>query len=196
MTVSPTNRRWIMAAVLAIPLGLAAIPLGARLFDRRAPSEPSASALGVLPSFCDAKRKPAQLDFTVKDMNGRDVRMSDYKGSVILVNFWATWCGPCKHEIPAFVDLYNAYKGKGFVVLGISTDDTPEQLKKFAQQMNMSYPVLVGSNRDDIIDDAYGPMWGIPVSFLIAKDGTICHKYMGLVTKEQLERELKALLAI
>jgi cytochrome c biogenesis protein CcmG/thiol:disulfide interchange protein DsbE len=196
MTASPLRNRWILAAVLALPLGLAAIPLGARLFDRGAATDAAAPPPGGLPSFCDGKQKPAQLGFTVRDMNGRDVRMSDYKGKVILVNFWATWCGPCKHEIPAFVDLFNAYKDKGFVVLGISTDDTPEQLKKFAQQMKMSYPVLVGSDREDIIDDAYGPMWGIPVSFLIAKDGTICHKYMGLVTKEQLERELKALLAI
>jgi cytochrome c biogenesis protein CcmG/thiol:disulfide interchange protein DsbE len=196
MSSSPKRNRWLLAAALAVPLGFAAIPLGARLFDRGHAVETATLPPGAAPAFCDAKRKPAPLDFTVKDMNGRDVRLSDYKGQVILVNFWATWCGPCKHEIPAFVELYNAYKDKGFAVLGISTDDTPEQLKKFAQQMKMTYPVLVGSNRSDIIDDAYGPMWGIPVSFLIMKDGSICHKYMGLVTKEQLERELKALLAI
>lgn len=196
MTTTPTRRRWLLAAALAIPLGFAAIPFGARLFEQASGVDAAPLPAGAAPSFCDAKKKPANLGFTVKDMNGRDVRLSDYKGKVILLNFWATWCGPCKHEIPAFVELYDAYKDKGFVVLGISTDDTPEQLKKFAQQMKMSYPVLVGSDRSDITDEAYGPMWGIPVSFLIMKDGTICHKYMGLVTKQQLERELKALLAI
>jgi peroxiredoxin len=129
-------------------------------------------------------------------MNGRDVKLSDFKGKVVLLNFWATWCGPCKVEIPGFVELYDAYKDKGFAVLGISTDDSPEQLRTFAKQMKMTYPVLVGSDRTDITDDAYGPMWGIPVSFLIAKDGTICHRYMGLATKEQLERELNVLLGL
>ena len=114
----------------------------------------------------------------------------------VIVDFWATWCGPCKVEIPGFVALYNGYKDKGFVVLGVSTDDSAEQLRKFARQMNMTYPVLVGSDRTDITDDAYGPMWGIPVSFLIAKDGTICHRYMGLATKDQLERELNVLLGL
>lgn len=193
---TPTRTRWLLAAALAVLLGFAAIPLGARLFDRTEPNGAAALPAGAAPSFCDAKRKAAPLAFTVKDMHGRDVRMSDYKGKVILLNFWATWCGPCKHEIPGFVEMYDAYRDKGFVVLGISTDDTPEQLKKFAQQMKMNYPVLVGSDRSDITDAAYGPMWGIPVSFLVAKDGTICRRYMGLVTKEQLERELKALLAI
>jgi cytochrome c biogenesis protein CcmG/thiol:disulfide interchange protein DsbE len=196
MNRSEKRRRWLLAAALALPLGFAAIPFGAHLFERAASADAPALPPGAAPSFCDGKKKPANLGFTVKDMNGGNVRMSDYKGQVILLNFWATWCGPCKHEIPAFVELYNAYKDKGFVVLGLSTDDKPEQLKKFAQQMNMTYPVLVGSDRSDIIDEAYGPMWGIPVSFLIMKDGTICHKFMGLVTKEQLERELKALLAI
>jgi cytochrome c biogenesis protein CcmG/thiol:disulfide interchange protein DsbE len=155
-------------------------------------------ALAAYDEYADeeAEGKRAPLNFTVKDMNGASINFASYRGKIILLNFWATWCGPCKHEIPAFVELYNAYKDKGFVVLGLSTDDKPEQLKKFAQQMNMTYPVLVGSDRSDIIDEAYGPMWGIPVSFLIMKDGTICHKFMGLVTKEQLERELKALLAI
>lgn len=192
---SPSRTRWLLAAVLAVPLGFAAIPFGLDLFERASAADASLPA-GAAPSFCDGKNKPANLGFTVKDMNGRDVRLSDYKGKVILLNFWATWCGPCKHEIPAFVELYNAYKDQGFVVLGISTDDTPAQLKKFAQQMKMTYPVLVGNDRSDITDEAYGPMWGIPVSFLIMKDGTICHKYMGLVTKEQLERELKALLPL
>jgi cytochrome c biogenesis protein CcmG/thiol:disulfide interchange protein DsbE len=196
MSSAPSRKRWLLAAALALPLGFAAIPFGARLFERTNAADSPAPPAGAVPAFCDAKRKPAQLDFTVRDMHGRDVRMADFKGRVLLVNFWATWCGPCKHEIPAFVELYNAYKDKGFAVLGISTDDTPEQLKQFAKQMNMTYPVLVGSDREDIIDEAYGPMWGIPVSFLIMKDGTICHRYMGLVTKEQLERELKALLAI
>ena len=185
--------RWLIAAALAVPLALAVIPAGVRMFDRGDASSSGASA-GIVPSFCDAKQKPANLAFTVKDMHGKDVRLADYRGKVILLNFWATWCGPCKVEIPGFVELYNAYKDRGFVVLGISTDDSPEQLRKFSRDMRITYPVLVGSDRTDITDDAYGPMWGIPVSFLIGKDGAICKRYLGLATKPQLERELTTLL--
>jgi peroxiredoxin len=194
MTSFMSGPKWFVAAGLAALLGFAAIPAGVSLFGRSETPEAGAAPGAVVPSFCDGKQKPANLGFTVKDMSGRDVKLSDYKGKVILLNFWATWCGPCKIEIPGFVELYNGYKDRGFVVLGISTDDSPEQLRKFAREMNITYPVLVGSDRTDITDDAYGPMWGIPVSFLIGKDGTICHRYMGLATKEQLERELNVLL--
>lgn len=146
-----------------------------------------------LKSVSERKATP---DFALKDATGATVKLSSYKGKVVLLNFWATWCGPCKLEIPGFVELYNGYKNKGFVVLGVSTDDSPEQLRKFAREMNVTYPVLVGSDRSDITDDAYGPMWGIPVSFLIAKDGSICHRYMGLAMKDQLERELNVLLGM
>jgi peroxiredoxin len=196
MTSFMSGPRWLLAAALALLLGFAAIPAGVRLFARPDAPPDTASTGGVVPSFCDGKQKPANLGFTIKDMNGRNVKLSDFKGKVVLLNFWATWCGPCKVEIPGFVQLYNAYKDKGFVVLGISTDDSPEQLRKFSQQMAITYPVLVGSDRSDITDDAYGPMWGIPVSFLIAKDGSICHRYMGLAVKEQLERELNVLLGL
>jgi peroxiredoxin len=196
MTTFMTGPRWVIAGALAVLLGFAAIPAGVSLFARPDAEGTAPRPGGVVASFCDGKQKPAKLNFTVKDMHGRDVKLSDYKGKVILLNFWATWCGPCKVEIPGFVELYNGYKDKGFVVLGVSTDDSPDQLRTFAKQMNISYPVLVGSDRTDITDDAYGPMWGIPVSFLIGKDGTICHRYMGLATKEQLERELNVLLGM
>jgi peroxiredoxin len=188
--------KWLLAAGLAVLLGLAAIPAGVRLLARPDRTEKTSAPAGVIPSFCDGKQKPANLAFTVKDMNGQNVKLSAYKGKVILLNFWATWCGPCKVEIPGFVELYNGYKDRGFVVLGVSTDDSPEQLRKFAREMNITYPILVGSDRSDITDDAYGPMWGIPVSFLIAKDGSICHRYMGLAMKDQLERELNVLLGL
>ncbi|HXH05877.1 MAG TPA: TlpA disulfide reductase family protein, partial [Vicinamibacterales bacterium] len=154
------------------------------------------SAAPALPDFCDAKPRPARLDFTVKDMHGRSVRLSDYKGKVVLLNFWATWCGPCKVEIPALVDVYTRYRDKGLAVVGISVDDSPEQLRRFAQDYKMNYPVLVGRDREDIVDEAYGPNWAIPVSFLISRDGRICRKHMGPLTKDQLERQVTALLGV
>jgi peroxiredoxin len=185
--------RWALAAVLAALLALAALPAGLRLF-RSSDTPVDAASLSARPTFCDANAKPANMNFTVKDMTGKSVKLSDYKGKVVLLNFWATWCGPCKVEIPGFVALQDEFKNKGFTVIGISTDDAPEDLRKFAAEFKMNYPVLVGRDRGDITDDAYGPMWGIPISFLIGKDGTVCRKIMGFASKEQLEQQLKEML--
>ena len=144
-------------------------------------------------AVCDSKGKVANLNFTLKDMNGKDVALSWYKGDVILLDFWATWCGPCKIEIPGFVDLYARYEPRGFVVLGVSIDDTIAKLKPFATQFKMNYPVLVGLGRDDL-QDAFGPLLGYPTSFLISRDGKICTQHTGLVPKEQFEREIQTLL--
>ena len=157
--MTPMLLRWAAAAAGAVALAFVAIP-------------PVGETSGVAsPAFCDGKKKPASLGFTLKDMHGKDVRLSDFKGKVILLNFWATWCGPCKYEIPAFVELQAKYKDQGFLVLGVSTDDPPDKLRAFATQYKMNYPVLQGRDRTDFVDDAWGPMWGIPVSFFIDCNG-------------------------
>jgi len=185
------TRRWILAAVAALGLAFATLPFVP------ACSRTSSSATGKAATSstgkCDAKAKPANLDFTLKDMNGRDVRLADYKGKVVLLNFWATWCGPCKYEIPMFVEIQDKYRDKGVAFLGLSVDDEPEKLRPFAAQYNINYPLLVGLGRDDV-QEAFGPMWGIPVTFMISRDGLICRRQMGIATKEQLEREIRELL--
>ena len=88
---------------------------------------------------CDAHAKPANLNFTFKDLQGKSVTLSDYKGKVVLLDFWATWCPPCRKEIPGFVELYNTYKSRGLVVIGVSMDDaedTPD-VKRFAAQLKI-----------------------------------------------------------
>ena len=145
----------------------------------------------------DAKAagKAAPLDFTLKDMNGVDVKLASFKGKPIVVNFWATWCGPCRAEIPSLVELNTQYsaEGKDVVILGISVDDPIEKLKPYATQMKMNYPVLVGNGRDDV-QDAFGPLWGIPVTVFIDREGRIAKKHSGIASKEQFEQEIKALL--
>ena len=145
----------------------------------------------------DAKAagKAAPLAFTLKDMNGVDVKLAAFKGKPIVLNFWATWCGPCRAEIPSLVELNTQYgkEGKDVVILGISVDDPVEKLKPYATQMKMNYPVLVGAGREDV-QDAFGPLWGIPVTVFIDRDGKIAKKHSGIASKEQFEQEIKALL--
>ena len=140
----------------------------------------------------DKDRKPAP-DFTLKDADGKVVKLSDFKGKVVLLDFWATWCGPCKIEIPWFIEFQNKYGKDGLQVVGVSTDDTRAKLKPYVAQMKMNYTVLQGLDRDDI-QDAYGPLFGIPVTILISRDGKVCAKHVGLSSKDAFEREIKSLL--
>jgi thiol-disulfide isomerase/thioredoxin len=182
-----TTSRWIAMTATAAALSLFTIPLwheGEELVTE----EVQAAADGA----CDAKAKPAPLNYTIKDMNDVDVKLASFKGKVILLNFWATWCGPCKAEIPGFVELQKQY-ANDLVVLGISVDDTVDQIKPYAAKYKINYPMLVGLGRDDV-QEAYGPLYGIPVSFIIGRDGRICKKHMGIAPKAQFEREIKALI--
>jgi thiol-disulfide isomerase/thioredoxin len=142
---------------------------------------------------CPADAKPANLDFTMKDITGKDVALSSYKGKVILLDFWATWCGPCKLEIPWFAEFYQKYGAQGLQVIGISVDDTPDKLEPYVRDMKMNYVVLQGLGHDDV-QDAFGPMLGIPVTVMISRDGKICATHMGIAGKDAFEREIKALL--
>jgi cytochrome c biogenesis protein CcmG/thiol:disulfide interchange protein DsbE len=187
--------RWIIAAVGAIGVGVltASALLGP---SRHAPRPEETNAVsGANPEGaaggCQAKR--ANLDFTVKDMHGAKVRLADYKGKVILVNFWATWCAPCKVEIPAFIELYDQYKDKGLVVLGVSGDDDAETLRTFANEWKINYPMLIGRDEEKLFD-AYGPIYGYPTSVIVGRDGAVCGRHVGPATKEEFEREIKALL--
>lgn len=140
---------------------------------------------------CMPDAKPA-TDFTLPSIEGKQVSLSAFKGKVVLLNFWATWCGPCKAEIPAFVELQTQYKND-LVVLGLSVDDPADKARAFAAQYKVNYPMVLGLGRDDI-QDAYGPIYGIPASFLISRDGKVCKRHLGIAPKSQFEREIKALL--
>ena len=178
--------RWAVAAVSALALALLtmSVPLEWPFHRRDAVTRAGA---------CPADAKPANLNFTLKDMNNRDVSLADFSGKVILLDFWATWCGPCKVEIPWFAEFQEKYGPAGLQVVGISVDDTHEQLVPFVTQLKMNYVVLQGLGHDDV-QDAYGPMWGIPVTTLISRDGKICAKHLGMSAKDVIEDEIKSLL--
>jgi thiol-disulfide isomerase/thioredoxin len=153
-----------------------------------------ATATGSDPDDGKSAGKPAPLQFTLKDMNGVDVKLSSFKGKVILLNFWATWCGPCRAEIPSLIELQKQYPND-LVVLGFSVDDPVDKLKPYAKEFQINYPILVGLGREDV-QEAYGPLWGIPVSVIIAPDGTIQKKHSGIASKEQFEREIRTALGV
>jgi thiol-disulfide isomerase/thioredoxin len=154
---------------------------------------PTAEASDSAPLVCPADAKPARFDFTMNDASGRPVTLSQYKGKVILLDFWATWCGPCKVEIPGFVEFQAKYAKAGLQVLGVSVDDKPEQLLPYIKQFKMNYPVLQGLGHDDV-QDAYGPLVGIPTTVLISRDGKVCATHAGFAARETFEAEIKALL--
>jgi len=144
---------------------------------------------------CGSDAKVANFNFTVKDINGKPVDLNAYKGNVVLLDFWATWCPPCRKEIPGFVNLYDKYKSQGFVVLGVSVDDADftSDVKKFIKQYKMNYPVLMGHDREDL-KKAFAPMPGFPTTFVISRDGKVCLRHTGFMPLEQFEAKIKALL--
>lgn len=151
------------------------------------------------PAGTDAAEAPAiaKLDYTLKDMDGKDVRLADYKGRPLLLNFWATYCGPCKTEIPIFVELVEKYKDQKLAIIGVSIDDSVEDLRPFAAEYKMNYPVLVGLGHDDLMEQ-YEAGFLIPITWFIKPDGTIHLKHPGGPPppdpKAWLEREIQALL--
>ena len=198
-TPKNSNMRMIAVAVTAVALLAIAIPFVWQPHVDATPAAqatvtPAAShiAAGAETPACMANAKPANWDFKLKDLDGKEVQLASFKGKVVLLNFWATWCGPCKAEIPGFVELQDKYRDQ-LTIIGYSVDDTAVLAKKYAAEYKMNYPILLGEGREDV-QDAYGPIWGIPASFLIDKNGNVCRKHMGIAPKAVFEKEIVALL--
>jgi peroxiredoxin len=134
----------------------------------------------------------AASDFTLTDARGATAKLSDYKGRVVLLNFWATWCGPCKIEIPWFIEFEKIYKDRGFAVLGISMDDDGwKAVKPFIEQKAVNYRVMVG---DDNVARLYGGVESLPSTFLIDREGKVASTHVGLATRSDYETEILRLL--
>jgi len=128
--------------------------------------------------------------FTLTNLDGKSVSLSDFRGKVVVLDFWATWCPPCRREIPDFIDLQKEYGSQGVQVVGIALDE-PDKVQAFARQNGMNYPVLLGS---DEISMRYGGIEGIPTTFIIDKSGKIVNRFEGFRPRQVFETEIKKLL--
>jgi thiol-disulfide isomerase/thioredoxin len=188
----PASRKALAIAFVSVVAALALVWLAPSIDPHEDPPAGSASVNHGDPEDGEAVGKPAPMHYTLKDMNGVDVKLDAFKGKVVVVNFWATWCGPCKAEIPDLVALQADYKND-LVVLGISVDDKAEDMKPYAAEYKINYPLLVGNGRQDV-QDAFGPLYGVPVSVIVGRDGKIARKHSGIASREQFEAEIKELL--
>ena len=131
-------------------------------------------------------------EFTLKTLEGKTVKLADYRGQAVLVNFWATWCHPCKIEMPWFVELQKHYGPQGFQVLGIAMDDaSPEDIGKFAKEMGVNYPVLLGT---ESVGNEYGGVQFLPTTYFVDREGKIVSRIYGLKSRSDIEDDVKTAL--
>lgn len=178
------KRNLVILAVIAVVV--AAMLYSGRFLSHR----PANNAL--IGSAEQIKGKAAP-DFELVDLNGKTVKLSDYRGKAVLLNFWATWCEPCKVEMPWFADLQQRYGGDGLQVVGIAMDDAGhDTIAKFAQDMKVNYTVLLGKNATS---DAYGGVEFLPTTFFIDRKGNIQERVFGLADRKEIEANVKKALA-
>ncbi len=167
----------LAAATVAVSLGLMSCS-----------GTSTADAASVRPK----KERKVAPSFKLKDADGKIVQLSDYKGKTVLLNYWATWCGPCKVEIPWFVEFEQKFKDKGFAVLGVAMDEEGwEVVKPYITDKKVNYRVVVG---DDSTAQLYGGVDSLPTTFLIDREGKIAGVHVGLVSKSEYEKDILALL--
>lgn len=153
------------------------------------PQTPGATISG---SNNNVKGRPAP-DFQLVDLEGRNVRLADLRGKAVLLNFWATWCPPCKIEMPWFVDLQKQYGPQGLQVVGVAMDEgnAHDAVAKFAKEMGLNYTVLLGNDK---VADQYGGVDALPTTFYIGRDGKIVTRVFGLVSHKEIEDNVRAAL--
>jgi peroxiredoxin len=174
--------RAAMAAVLAIVMLAGSVHAAAP--DLGTPA-------GASRAIDELKGKPAPV-FTLRSLDGPTVRLADYKGKVVLLNFWATWCAPCRVEMPMLAELHARYRSQGFEVIGISMDDGGQEaeIAKFVATKGVKYPILLNDGK---VGDAYAGARFLPQTFLIDRSGKIVDGFLGLREKAQLAREIESL---
>ena len=176
MQITPLVRNpFILAAALVGAVGL---------FQLATPSANLQGATTEAP-------KPAPA-WELKDVEGKAIKSTSYLGKVVLLDFWATWCPPCREEIPSFIALQKKYEKQGLVVIGVSMDqEGPSIVKPFIKKNGINYPVVMGNDK---LADAYGGIEGIPTTFVIDRQGRIVAKHVGLTEKAMFEKAIQPLL--
>ena len=139
----------------------------------------------------DGERKPAP-NFTLTDEAGKAVKLSDFKGKVVLLNFWATWCGPCKVEIPWFIEFHNNYHDRDLVILGVSFDDDGwKSVKPYVTDKKINYRIMIGN---DDVAKLYGGLDSLPTTLMIDRAGNVAATHVGLISKSDYKSEIESLL--
>ncbi len=153
------------------------------------------SAIAVVFMFTGLSRNTTVSkapNFSLKTSDGKVVKLSDLKGKTVVLNFWATWCGPCRAEIPGFIDVYNKYKSKGLEIVGISLDQGGwSDVNPFVKEYNITYPVVLGN---DDLARRYGNIEAIPTTFIVDKKGMIAKQHVGYMKEADFETLVKDLL--
>jgi peroxiredoxin len=139
-----------------------------------------------------SQTRPKAPNFRLKSSTGKIIELSKLRGKVVVVNFWATWCGPCRAEVPGFLEVYNNYKSKGLEIIGVSLDETGwDVVMPFLRRYKITYPVVVGDGK--VVHD-YGGIDAIPTTFIVDRDGDVVSGHRGLLPKAQLEKMLREVL--
>ena len=173
-------KKWIL-------LGLALIAIAGLYFTTRHHGVPTGTrGKGI------AEQSLAP-DFSLPDLSGQKLDLSSYRGKVGLLDFWATWCDPCREESPHFVELQKRYGDQGLQIIGVSMDDEAEPVRDFYQRFKMNYPVVMGNAKTG---ELYGGVLGLPIAFLIGRDGRITAKHIGATDISVFEREIATLLRV
>jgi len=168
-----------------------AIAAAAALLGMTAARKPSTSTNEITNVAATSMPSPA---WELKGVDGKLVKFSDFAGKVVILDFWATWCGPCRMEIPGFIELQKQYADKGLVVVGVSLDqDGASVVKTFMDKTGIIYPVVLG---DETIVCAFGGVEGIPTTFIIDRNGRIVGMHVGYTEKTEFESEIKPLLKL
>jgi len=196
MSEVPAQPKWRRA--LPLIASALAILIGVLLIAQPSFAPPSAMPLPALQGGPTANRMPQAgeviPDFELPTLDGgKTVRLSALRGSPVVINFWATWCGPCKQEMPLLVEQYNWNKGKGLRVLAIDTlaNDNVDDMRAYAQQFKMNFDVLV--DKEDAIAGGWNVM-GLPTTFFIKPDGTVANVHVGQLTPDQLKENMQLIL--
>ncbi len=145
----------------------------------------------VMPAGTGTSEHSLAPDFSLPILTGQKLDLSSYRGKVVLLDFWATWCDPCREEIPHFVELQKKYGDQGLQIIGVSMDDGPEPVRDFYQRFKMNYPVVMGNAKTG---ELYGGVLGLPIAFLIGRNGRISARHIGITDISVFEKEIVNLL--